>query len=85
MFAPANQSAFSLTVDGRSSDLKVLAFKGEEAISQPYCFDIELVSEQPDLIWKTCCTARPFSPSIRWAMAFTGKSRALRKVTRGSA
>lgn len=49
MFAPANQSAFSLTVDGRSSDLKVLAFKGEEAISQPYCFDIELVSEQPDL------------------------------------
>ena len=49
MFAPANQSAFSLTVDGRSSDLKVLAFQGEEAISQPYCFDIELVSEQPDL------------------------------------
>ena len=49
MFAPANQSAFSLTVDGQPSDLKVLAFKGEEAISQPYRFDLELVSEQPDL------------------------------------
>ncbi|WP_350614033.1 type VI secretion system tip protein TssI/VgrG [Pseudomonas sp. HY7a-MNA-CIBAN-0227] len=49
MFAPANQSAFTLTLDGVPSDLKVLEFRGEEAISQPYCFDLELVSEQPDL------------------------------------
>ena len=49
MFAPANQSAFNLTLDGVASDLKVLSFKGTEALSQPYCFDLELVSEQPDL------------------------------------
>jgi type VI secretion system secreted protein VgrG len=49
MFAPANQSAFNLTLDGVASDLKVYSFKGEEAISQPYCFNLELVSEQPDL------------------------------------
>lgn len=49
MFAPANQSAFTLTLDGLASDLKVLSFTGTEALSQPYCFDLELVSEQPDL------------------------------------
>ncbi|MFC6300659.1 type VI secretion system tip protein VgrG [Pseudomonas sp. CCM 7893] len=49
MFAPANQSAFTLTLDGVSSELKVLEFSGTEAISQPYRFDLELVSEQPDL------------------------------------
>ncbi|MGF6098931.1 type VI secretion system tip protein VgrG [Pseudomonas sp. 18175] len=49
MFAPANQSAFNLTLDGVASDLRVYTFKGSEALSQPYCFDLELVSEQPDL------------------------------------
>ncbi|MGY2402238.1 type VI secretion system Vgr family protein [Pseudomonas sp. SDO5271_S396] len=49
MFAPANQSAFTLTLDGASSELKVFEFSGMEAISQPYCFDLELVSEQPDI------------------------------------
>ena len=49
MFAPANHSAFNLTLDGVASDLKVYSFKGEEALSQPYCFDLELVSEQPGL------------------------------------
>src|SRR5690606_28361265 len=49
MFAPANQTAFTLTLDGVASDLKVYSFKGEEALSQPYRFDLELVSEQPDL------------------------------------
>ena len=49
MFAPANQSAFTLTLDGVSSELKVFEFQGSEAISQPYRFDLELVSEQPDL------------------------------------
>ncbi len=49
MFAPANQSAFTLTLDGVPSELKVFEFHGTEAISQPYCFDLELVSEQPDL------------------------------------
>ncbi|MGU9859107.1 type VI secretion system Vgr family protein [Pseudomonas sp. LF245] len=49
MFAPANQSAFNLTLDGVASDLKVYRFNGTEALSQPYCFDLELVSEQPDI------------------------------------
>ena len=49
MFAPANQSAFTLTLDGVPSDLKVFEFMGEEFISLPYRFDLELVSERPDL------------------------------------
>lgn len=49
MFAPANQSAFTLTLDGVASDLKVYSFIGKEALSQPYRFDLELVSEQPDI------------------------------------
>lgn len=49
MFAPANQPRFTLTVDGDQHDLKVLEFTGKEAISQPYRFDIELVSDRPDI------------------------------------
>ena len=49
MFAPANQAHFSLTFHGLEHDFKVLEFKGREAISQPYRFDLELVSERPDL------------------------------------
>ena len=49
MFAPANQPRFTLTLDSGPNELEVLEFKGKEAISQPYCFDLELVSERPDL------------------------------------
>ncbi|MBV4475597.1 type VI secretion system Vgr family protein [Pseudomonas botevensis] len=49
MFAPANQPRFTLTLEGAQSDLKVLEFTGKEAISQPYRFELELVSERPDL------------------------------------
>ncbi|MFJ2367260.1 type VI secretion system tip protein VgrG [Pseudomonas sp. NPDC087697] len=49
MLAPANQPRFTLTLDGVQNELKVLEFKGKEAISQPYRFDLELVSEYPDL------------------------------------
>jgi type VI secretion system secreted protein VgrG len=49
MFAPANQPSFTLTLDSRPSEFKVLEFTGKEAISQPYRFDVELVSEHPDL------------------------------------
>lgn len=49
MFAPANQSAFNLTLDGEPCDLKVQGFTGDEFISLPYRFDLELVSEQADL------------------------------------
>jgi type VI secretion system secreted protein VgrG len=49
MFAPANQTHFSLTIEGVSHDLQVLEFNGREAISQPFEFELELVSERPDL------------------------------------
>lgn len=45
MFAPANQPRFTLTVEGAQFDLKVLEFTGKEAISQPFRFDLELVSD----------------------------------------
>ncbi|ROM63716.1 type IV secretion protein Rhs [Pseudomonas brassicacearum] len=49
MFAPANQPRFTLTLDSGPNGLEVLEFNGQEAISQPYRFDVELVSERPDL------------------------------------
>ncbi|MGZ9708364.1 type VI secretion system Vgr family protein [Pseudomonas sp. GNP013] len=49
MFALANQSAFTLTLDGEPSELKVQGFSGDEFISLPFRFDLELVCEQPDL------------------------------------
>ncbi|MBA1274940.1 type VI secretion system Vgr family protein [Stutzerimonas azotifigens] len=49
MFNAANDTHFSLTIEGVEHDLQVLAFTGREAISQPYRFDLELVSERPDL------------------------------------
>ncbi|MHC8322725.1 type VI secretion system Vgr family protein [Pseudomonas sp. GB2N2] len=49
MFALANPPRFTLTVDGHPNELKVFEFNGEEAISQPYRFHLELVSERPDI------------------------------------
>ena len=49
MFNSANQAHFTLSLEGIEHDFKVLEFQGREAISQPYRFDLELVSERPDL------------------------------------
>ncbi len=49
MFNPANQAHFTLSLEGVEHDFKVLEFQGREAVSQPYRFDLELVSERPDL------------------------------------
>jgi len=49
MFAPANQADFTLAIPGISHDFKVLSFDGVEQISQPYRFELVLVSERPDL------------------------------------
>lgn len=49
MFIPANQTHFSLTIDGFEHDFQVLAFSGEEAISKPYFFTVELVGGQPGM------------------------------------
>lgn len=40
---------FPLTVQGVTHDLQVLSFNGQEAISEPFCFEIELVSEYRQL------------------------------------
>lgn len=60
MFAPANQPRFILTFDSGPVDLKVLEFKGKEAISQPYRFDLELVSERADLALETLLHRQAF-------------------------
>ncbi|WP_259741175.1 contractile injection system protein, VgrG/Pvc8 family, partial [Pseudomonas fluorescens] len=49
MFNSANETHFSLKVEDYVGDLQVLSFVGTEGISQPYRFDLELVSENPDL------------------------------------
>ncbi|WP_417780602.1 type VI secretion system tip protein TssI/VgrG [Stutzerimonas xanthomarina] len=49
MFNPANDTHFSLAIEGAQYDLQVLEFNGREAISQPFAFDLELVSERSDI------------------------------------
>ncbi|MBX8509917.1 type VI secretion system tip protein VgrG [Pseudomonas cichorii] len=49
MSAPIHQAHFNLHLQDVKHDFKVLAFTGTEAISQPYAFELELVSEDPAL------------------------------------
>ncbi|BCQ63555.1 type VI secretion system secreted protein VgrG [Pseudomonas sp. NFPP10] len=49
MFAAADQTHFSLTLEGRDPGFQVLSLKGRERISQPFVFDLELVSEHANL------------------------------------
>ncbi|WAJ37521.1 type VI secretion system tip protein TssI/VgrG [Pseudomonas sp. GOM7] len=60
MFAPANQTHFSLSIEGGEHDLQVLEFSGREAISQPYAFRVELISERPDLDLESLLHQRAF-------------------------
>ncbi|PIA65816.1 type VI secretion system tip protein TssI/VgrG [Pseudomonas sediminis] len=60
MFAQANQTHFSLSIDGIEHDLQVLEFTGREAISQPYAVDVELISERPDLDLESLLHQRAF-------------------------
>jgi type VI secretion system secreted protein VgrG len=53
MFERTNQTHFSLTIEGLANDFQVFALTGREAISQPFAFNIELVSEQPSLHLET--------------------------------
>ncbi|MCF7200505.1 type VI secretion system tip protein TssI/VgrG [Pseudomonas oligotrophica] len=48
MFNPANHAHFSLRLPV-AHDLQVLEFHGREALSTPFAFEVELVSERPDL------------------------------------
>ena len=43
------QFRFSLTIPGVEHELRVLAFAGNEAISRPFSFDVELVSNRSGL------------------------------------
>jgi type VI secretion system secreted protein VgrG len=74
MFAPANQTHFSLILEDFTGDLQVLSFTGTEGISQPYRFDVELVSEKPTSTWKNSCTSGRSWPSTHKATAFTARS-----------
>ncbi|WP_397433924.1 type VI secretion system tip protein VgrG [Pseudomonas chlororaphis] len=60
MFNPSNETDFSLTVDDFQGDLQVLSFEGIEGISQPFRFDLELVSENPDLDLETLLHKQAF-------------------------
>ena len=53
MFAPANETHFALTIEGLSADFQVFTLQGREAISQPFVFEVELVSEKPSLDLET--------------------------------
>ncbi|WXL25701.1 type VI secretion system tip protein VgrG [Ectopseudomonas mendocina] len=60
MFNAANQTHFSLTIEGVSHDLQVLEFTGHEAINQPYEFELELISNRPDLDLESLLHQRAF-------------------------
>src|SRR5690606_5182665 len=49
MFNPANESQFNLSIEGVGHDFKVLQFRGREVISQPYRFELEVISERADI------------------------------------
>ena len=49
MFNASPKTDFSLTISDFKHDLQVLSFTGQESISAPFSFDLELVSERPDL------------------------------------
>ncbi|QFT24632.1 Phage-related baseplate assembly protein [Pseudomonas sp. THAF187a] len=60
MFAQANQTHFSLSIEGVEHDLQVLEFSGREAVSQPYAFAVELISDRPDLDLESLLHQRAF-------------------------
>jgi type VI secretion system secreted protein VgrG len=49
MFDPAHEPIFRLDIPNLSHTLNVLSFTGTEAISQPFAFELEVLSESSDL------------------------------------
>lgn len=49
MFDPVHEPIFRLDIPNLSHTLNVLSFTGTEAISQPFAFELEVVSESSDL------------------------------------
>lgn len=60
MFAPANQAVFTLIISGLKTDFQVSALAGREAISEPFSFDVELVSEHPAIDLNTLLHKQAF-------------------------
>ncbi len=73
MFPPANQPRFTLTLDSGPNELKVLEFKGKEAISQPYRFDLELISERSDLALEELLHRQAFLGFDDWGSGVHGQ------------
>ena len=46
---PEPDHRFSLTIENSTCDFQVLAFDGQEGVSTPHMFNIELVSEDASL------------------------------------
>ncbi|HDY6331485.1 TPA: type VI secretion system tip protein VgrG [Pseudomonas aeruginosa] len=78
MFNPANQTHFSLTLDGLRHDLQVLAFNGHEGISRPYRFELELVGERAGLDLETFLHRPAF-------LAFTPQGQGVHGLVYGAA
>jgi len=53
MVDPANEPFFRLDIPNLSHTLKLLSFTGTEAISRPFAFELEVVSESSDLNLKS--------------------------------
>ncbi len=49
MFVATPHAQFNLTINDFEHDFQVLSFTGKESISTPFSFDLQLVSEHPDL------------------------------------
>lgn len=60
MFIYTQQACFCLAIDDLKHDLQLLSLTGTEGISQPNRFDLELVSENPDLDLETFVQKQAF-------------------------
>ena len=49
MFDPTNESSFRLDVAGLSAPFEVLAFTGNEALSEPFAFEVDVLVEDAHL------------------------------------
>jgi len=82
MHGPGPHAYATLEIQDWKSDLKVLAFTGKESISATYAFDVELVSETPNLDLESLLHKRAF-------LAFTGSHQGIHgqihSVARGDA
>jgi hypothetical protein len=85
MLHPGLKANFTLAFDEIDVDFQVLSFEGFEAISQPYRFELELVSERPDIDLESLLHKQAFWPTTRTATASTPRSTRSPRAIRASA